>query len=98
MNRHLVTIVFILFSALACAMGSKQPKIERKDADKMWRACQDFEVVTGSAIGKLCNRTCMHKNSGKCSHWKQNVRDFNDPEDFNFFRDSSFIFINESHL
>lgn len=101
MNKLLVVSICtftLLVSLAACAMGSKRPPIERKDEDKLWRACQDFEIQDGSPVGKLCNRTCINRKGGKCTQWKQRSRNFCEQSDFEFYRASSFIFIDEDNL
>jgi hypothetical protein len=96
--KQALPIMVLLFSVFACAMGSKQPVIERKDQSKMWRPCQDFVIQYGSPIGKLCTRTCINRDGDKCNMWNQKNKDFNNKDDFEFFRDGSFVFISEDSL
>lgn len=70
---------------------------ERKEQDKLWRPCQDFE--TPDPVGKLCNRTCTNrkgKDDDKCKEWKTTVKDFK--LDFDFFRNGSFVMIDEDEF
>lgn len=96
--RLALALLFLLVSVSACAMGSRRPSIERKDQDKLWRPCQDFEVQDGSPVGKVCNRTCVNRKRSGCKQWKQNVRNFADPVEFEFFRAGSFVLIDEDNL
>ena len=81
----------------ACAMGGKSIKIApRKDQDKMWRPCQDFEVQ--DPVGKLCNRTCSVISKGKCKEWETKIKDMSKKEDFMFLRDGAFICIDEDRI
>lgn len=97
---HVSICTFILLCSLAaCAMGSKRPSIERKDEDRLWRACQNFEVTDGSSpIGKMCSRTCLKRKGNNCQKWKQSVKNFCEPVDFEFYRAGSFVFIDEDNL
>ena len=91
------TLLAFIFMLSACAMGIKRPElIERKEQDKLWRPCQDFEA--SEPVGKLCNRVCIKRVNDKCESWKQNLKDFSKKEDFEFFRSSSFVFIDEDNL
>jgi len=75
----------------SCAMGSKPA---RKLQDKMYRPCQDFEVE--NPVGKLCNVT-YKRIEGKTKKILT-VKDFNKREDFLFFRNGSFVFLDEDNL
>ena len=90
--------LLVIMTVVACAMGSKPPAYERKPQDKLWRACEPQETAPESNIGKMCNRSCLERKGNKCKEWKQNVKDFSKPEDFEFFRSSSFVFIDEDNL
>lgn len=93
--KSLIMIIFICFS-FSCISGggrSLKPQLdrERKDQDKLWRPCQDFEVKnteTRNPVGKLCNRT----------KGKSKIKNFCKKEDFLFFRSGSFIVIDEDNL
>ncbi len=93
-------VFIILFLTLsACAMAPRAPDImERKDQDKLWRPCQNFEIKDASPVGKLCNRVCLKRTGSKCESWKQNIMDFTNKDDFEFFRSGSFIFIDEDNF
>lgn len=69
---------------------------ERKLQDKLWRPCQDSE--TASPVGKLCNHTCVDRGANKCKEWKTIVKDFSDKEEFLFFRNGTFVMIDEDEL
>lgn len=97
-NLGISAYLLIICTVVACAMGSKPPVYERKPQDKLWRACEPAETAPVSNIGKMCNRTCLKRDDLKCKEWKQNVKDFAKPEDFEFFRSSSFVFIDEDNL
>jgi len=89
-------ILFILMiTADACAMGGHSVK-QRKDQDKMWHPCLSSE--TEKPIGKFCNNSCEKRKLGKCTKWKTLVRDFSKEEHFNFFRDGTFILIDEDQI
>jgi len=104
------SILFILLFTLSfgcSAMGGKSVKLEsqlsreRKPQDKIWRPCQDFEVnqtESRNPIGKLCNRVCLKRSGSSCLRWKQNIKDFTIKDDFMFFRNGSFVFIDEDLL
>lgn len=98
--KQLILLVTLLLSLNACAMGSRPPKPrdlpERKLQDKLWRPCEDFEVA--NPVGKFCNRVCKKKSGRKCKKWKTNIRDFNNPEHFKFFRAGTFILIDEDQV
>lgn len=106
--KNLIT-VFLTFSLIACALGAGGKSVkrelnrERKHQDKLWRPCQDFEVKESedrNPVGKFCSKRCTKRTSqlGKCKAWEITVKDFNKPEDFHFFRSSSFILIDEDSL
>ena len=93
----MLIINLFLFSAFACAMGGKAYKPKpRKEQDKLWRACEDFEHK--EPIGKLCNRTCVKRKGSKCKKWKTTIKDFSKKDDFLFFRNGAFIFIDEDQV
>lgn len=98
--RQLILLFTLLLSLNACAMGGKPIRPhklpERKLQDKLWRPCQDFE--TPKPVGKFCNRVCKKRSSRKCKEWKTNIRDFNNPEHFKFFRAGTFILIDEDQV
>lgn len=87
-------ILYALFSlcfSISCVAGGKKSlrqelNRERKDQDKRWRPCQDFEAE--NPVGKLCNRR----------NGKSKVRDFCADKDFNFFRDNAAIMVDEDLL
>lgn len=91
-----LTILSFVTAIEVYAFGGKpsmkpQLKRDRKDQDKLWRPCQDFEVKnteTRDPVGKLCSRS---KGVSK-------VKDYCSVKDFNFFRDGTFIFIDEDSL
>lgn len=87
----------LLLSLEACAKGAPPPVI-RKDEDKLWRPCQDTEVQNGSAVGKTCSKTCIQHKSGKCIKWNVRTRNFCEKPDFEFFRNGTFILIDEDNL
>jgi len=97
--KLIIALIIVLLTTSSCAMGMK-PKItrERKDQDKLWRPCQNFEAE--KPVGKLCNRVCTKRTKFKkrCKSWKTNVRDFSKKEDFMFFRSGSFIMIDEDQI
>jgi len=97
--KNLIIVLLLLF--YACSGVTRNLNRERKDQDKIWRPCQDFEVrktESKDPVGKLCNRVCTKRRGRKCRAWKQNVRDFSKESDFNFFRNGSFIFIDEDSI
>ncbi len=104
--KNLFLLILMIFTFECFSMGGKsmKPQInrERKDQDKIWRPCQDFEVKnteTRNPIGKLCNRKCISRNKNrKCIQWKQNIKDFNNRDSFLFFRNGSFVMIDEDNL
>lgn len=102
--KHIPLITFILFvAAIACAGGAKYPNPERKEQDKLWRPCQVFELQeAGLPVGqtaRVCSRRCVKRESTKtCSKWKTSMKDMADPVDYAFFRDGSFILIDEDNL
>lgn len=100
MIRKLILLLVLSFSLNACAMGGRAPRPhklpERKDQDKLWRPCQNFE--TPKPVGKFCNRVCKKRSGRKCKEWKVNIRDFNNPDHFKFFRAGSFILIDEDQV
>ena len=89
--------ILVLVISVACAMGGKSYP-ERKPQDKIWRACEDSE--TPDPVGKMCNRTCAHerKPGKKCKEFKINIKNFSEREDFLFFRNGAFIFIDEDQV
>lgn len=92
-----INFVFV-FIAAACAMGGKVSRgtTARKDQDRLWRPCQDFE---DQRIGMVCTRRCIkRKRSGKCESWQTKKRNFCESNDFQFFRSGSFIFIDEDNF
>lgn len=97
-----IVLLIATFSLSACARGSKRPDFnvrqERKDADKIWRPCQDSEDL--EPVGKLCNHVCIKisLDGNVCKEWKTNKKIFSLREDFLFFRDSTFVFIDEDNL
>jgi hypothetical protein len=81
----------------ACGMGGKPyKKPERKEQDKLFRPCQDFE--TSDPVGKLCNKVCIDRKGSECKAWKINVKNFSDPEIFKWFRAGSFVMIDEDQV
>lgn len=96
--KNLLLIIFMTLSLDACAKGSPPPFSERKDQDKRWRACEAWEVKDGSEVGKMCNRVCLKRSKGVCEKWKQNIKNFCEKSDFEFYRSSTFIFIDEDNL
>ena len=92
----LLNVIFLCI--LACSMGSPKPRVIRDERDKLYRPCEDSEVV-GSSVGRLCSRTCAKKdNKKKCEEWKVTVKNMNEEKDFLFFRNGSFVFIPEQYL
>lgn len=96
-----IFFALIFLSLNACARGSKRPDFdvreERKDQDKIWRPCQDSEST--EPVGKLCNHVCIKvKHSGECKEWKTNIKNFSTNEDFLFFRNAGFVFLDEDNL
>ena len=92
-----INLIFILIG-VACASGGrvKRETTARKDQDRLWRPCQDFE---DNRIGMVCSRRCIkRKRSGKCEQFQTKKRNFCESKDFNFFRASSFIFIDEDNF
>lgn len=81
-------------SCSASSTRSLKKYPERKEQDKLWRPCQDFE--TQEPRGKLCNRVCTDRNNRGCKKWKVIVKDFH--EHFYFFRAGSFIMIDEDEV
>lgn len=97
---NLIAMITMFCSNQACAMGGKSVK-PRKEQDKMWHFCQDFEMKYHNnlpAKGRVCNNTCTFYKRGKCKNWQRNMKDLNKDEDFNFFRDGAFILIDEDIL
>ena len=90
-----LTFIFIV---AACAMGGKVSRdtTARKDQDRLWRPCQDFE---DRRVGMVCTRRCIkRKRSGKCESWQTKKRNFCESSDFQFFRSGSFVFIDEDNF
>lgn len=96
--KNLLLLLALSFSLEACAWGSPRPRPVRKDADKRFRFCEDSEVQNGSAVGKVCSRACMRKEKDTCKMWNTVIKDLTKEEDFKFFRDSTFILIDEDNL
>lgn len=92
-------VPLLLFVFFACAMGERFPKtVERKDQDKIWRPCQDFETAPDNPIGKFCNRVCKNRKGEKCQEWKTNIKDASKADDFKFFRANTMILIDEDYV
>lgn len=104
MRSFVLVAVLVLFSFYACSMGKRSPETRsiqaRKAQDKLWRPCQDSEAQ--SPVGKVCSRHCRKRKGnspyGKCLKWETKIKDFSKREDFLFFRNGSFIFIDEDNL
>ena len=96
MSKSILSLLLVLISFQSCAMGSKPVTLERKDQDKLFRPCQDFEV--SEPIGKLCNRVCIERSGSSCSKWKTTVKDFSNKETFLWFRAGSFVMIDEDQV
>lgn len=95
MKLSIFLIINFMFSSCMAMSGkpSMKPQLsrERKDEDKLWRPCQDFEVnntETRNPTGKLCSRK---KGVSK-------IKDFCSANDFLFFRSGTFVFIDEDSL
>jgi len=102
--RHTITMVLsalmMMFCLEACAMGGKSIK-PRKNQDKMWHLCQDFEMKyhgKTSPVGKVCNNVCLKRKGRSCKSWQRNMMDLTIEKDFLFFRNGAFVLIDEDQL
>jgi len=84
--------------SVACSMGktSYTRYYERKETDKMWRACQDFETPNSSK--SICNKTCLKRDrKGECKEWKRNIKTY-ETDGHRFLRDGNFVCVPEHYI
>jgi hypothetical protein len=107
--KTFAVLLALSLSFTACANGAKPVKnYERKDTRKFFVPCKSqwqVEAIPanrpGFPVGSLCNRVCVdrHGKTGECvGKWTTNIKKFDDPTDFTFFEQGSFIFINEGYV
>ena len=98
MLKYSVLFNFIFLLALACSMGSPKVRIIRDEKDKLYRACEEYQVPGGQALGRFCSQRCLKKEKNQCKEWKTTVKNYCEADGYSFVKNGSFVLIPEQYL
>ena len=89
MSKFLLGLICGVLILAACAGGSKSYKPNpRKMQKKLFVSCDKSWI--SNPEGKLCSRACIKRRGKKCLKWGLEVLDFDQKDDWQFFKDAEF--------